>query len=83
MDEQKFHEFLNRFVGDLGATVAAGNVVLGDRLGLYRALAEGPQTADELAATHRHRRPVRRASGCAARPPAATSSTTRRPTPTR
>ena len=36
-------EFLNRFVGDLGATMAAGNVVVGDRLGLYRALADGPQ----------------------------------------
>ena len=50
MDEQKFHEFLNRFVGDLGATVAAGGVVLGDRLGLYAALAEGPLTPDVLAA---------------------------------
>src|SRR6185312_5619793 len=37
------------FVGDLGATVAAGNVVIGHRLGLYRALADGPANADELA----------------------------------
>jgi SAM-dependent methyltransferase len=50
MDEQKFNDFLNRFVGDLGATVGAGAVVLGDQLGLYRALAEGPQTPDVLAA---------------------------------
>jgi SAM-dependent methyltransferase len=50
MDEEKFHDFLNRFVGDLGAAVAAGGVVLGDRLGLYTALAEGPQTPDVLAA---------------------------------
>ena len=50
MDEEKFHEFLNRFVGDLGAAVAAGGVVLGDQLGLYAALAEGPQTPDVLAA---------------------------------
>ena len=28
--------FLDRFVSDLGATIAAGNVVVGDRLGLYR-----------------------------------------------
>jgi SAM-dependent methyltransferase len=49
MDENKLNEFLGRFVGDLGATVAAGGVVLGHRLGLYRALAEGPATADELA----------------------------------
>ena len=50
MDEQKFNDFLNRFVGDLGATVGAGAVVLGDQLGLYRTLAEGPQTPDVLAA---------------------------------
>jgi len=51
MDEQKFHEFLNTFVGDLGATVGAGAVVLGDQLGLYAALAQGPQTPDVLAAS--------------------------------
>ena len=50
IDEARLGEFLNRFVGDLGATVAAGNVVIGHRIGLYRALAEGPATADELAA---------------------------------
>lgn len=49
MDEQKFHEFLGRFVGDLGATVSAGAIVVGDQLGLYRALATGRQTATELA----------------------------------
>ncbi len=41
---------VGRFVIDLGATVSAGNVVLGDRLGLYRALADaGPVTPAELA----------------------------------
>jgi SAM-dependent methyltransferase len=50
VDMDKLMEFVGRFAGDLGATVAAGNVVLGDRLGLYRALAEGPATAAELAA---------------------------------
>ncbi len=49
IDEDKLNEFLGRFVADLGATVAAGNVVVGHRLGLYTALAEGPATADELA----------------------------------
>jgi hypothetical protein len=34
------------FVGDLGATVAAGGVVIGHRLGLYRALADGPATPE-------------------------------------
>jgi ubiquinone/menaquinone biosynthesis C-methylase UbiE len=49
VDQDKLMEFLGKFVGDLGATVAAGNVVVGHHLGLYRALAEGPATADELA----------------------------------
>jgi len=51
MDMDAFMAFVGKFAGDLGAVVAAGNVVLGDRLGLYRALADGgPQTAAELAA---------------------------------
>ena len=49
VDEGKLMEFLGRFVGDLGATVSAGSVVIGDRLGLYRALAQGPATPEELA----------------------------------
>jgi ubiquinone/menaquinone biosynthesis C-methylase UbiE len=43
-------QFLHQFVGDLGATVAAGGVVIGHELGLYRALAaSGPATPAELA----------------------------------
>src|SRR5579862_6018049 len=49
MDENKLHEFLGRFVTDLGATVAAGNAVIGHRLGLYKALAGSPATAATLA----------------------------------
>jgi SAM-dependent methyltransferase len=49
VDQDKLMEFLHRFVGDLGATMAAGNVVVGHRLGLYRALAQGPATPPELA----------------------------------
>jgi ubiquinone/menaquinone biosynthesis C-methylase UbiE len=49
INEEKLMEFLHRFVGDLGATVAAGSVVVGDRLGLYRALADRPQRPAELA----------------------------------
>jgi len=49
VNQDKLGELLGRFVGDLGATAAAGNVVVGHRLGLYRALAEGPATAEELA----------------------------------
>jgi SAM-dependent methyltransferase len=49
IDETRLNQFLNRFVGDLGATMAAGNIVVGDRLGLYRALAEKPLSPQELA----------------------------------
>ena len=49
--EDKLTTLLGRFVQDLGATVSAGNVLIGDELGLYRALAEaGPFTGAELAA---------------------------------
>src|SRR6185437_902286 len=50
IDEAKLTDFLNRFVGDLGATMAAGNIVLGDRLGLYKALTDGPRRPQEVAA---------------------------------
>ncbi len=50
IDQDKLMEFLGRFVGDLGATAAAGNVVIGHRLGLYAALASQSATAEELAA---------------------------------
>jgi hypothetical protein len=49
IDMDKLQEFLGRFVTDLGATFAAGNVVIGHRLGLYRTLATGPASAEELA----------------------------------
>ncbi|HSK57728.1 MAG TPA: class I SAM-dependent methyltransferase [Actinomycetospora sp.] len=49
VDQDKLMELLGRFVGDLGATVAAGSVVVGHRLGLFRALAEGPATPEDLA----------------------------------
>ncbi len=49
VDEDRLMDFLHRFVGDLGATMAAGSVVLGDRLGLYRALAAQPLLPGELA----------------------------------
>jgi SAM-dependent methyltransferase len=50
VDERKLNEFLGQFVQDLGATVQAGLVVIGHRLGLYRAMAgAGPLTPAELA----------------------------------
>src|SRR6202142_4611965 len=53
VDTKKLEQFLGQFVNDLGATVHAGMVVIGDRLGLYKALAAGPLPAPELAAKTR------------------------------
>ena len=51
IDENELHEFAGRFIADLGAASHAATVVLGDRLGLYKALASaGPATPAELAA---------------------------------
>ncbi|MEJ2862685.1 class I SAM-dependent methyltransferase [Actinomycetospora flava] len=49
MDQDKVTEFLGRVVSDMGATGSAGQVVIGGRLGLYRELARGPATPEELA----------------------------------
>jgi ubiquinone/menaquinone biosynthesis C-methylase UbiE len=49
IDQDKLGELLNRFVADLGATVAAGNIVVGHRLGLYRGLVDQPSNAEQLA----------------------------------
>jgi SAM-dependent methyltransferase len=51
MDETKLHEFVNKALGDLGSALTASLVVIGDKLGLYRAMADGkPVTSAELAA---------------------------------
>jgi 2-polyprenyl-3-methyl-5-hydroxy-6-metoxy-1,4-benzoquinol methylase len=50
IDENKLNEFIGRFVGDLGAVAHAATVLIGDKLGLYKAMADGtPVTAEELA----------------------------------
>ena len=48
-DPAKLDAFLGQVVGDAGAAMSAALVVLGDRLGLYKALAAGPATAADLA----------------------------------
>jgi len=51
MDEAKLMDFVHKAVGDVGALLAGSMVVVGDRLGLYRAMAgAGPLTSEELAA---------------------------------
>ncbi|MBA2281468.1 MAG: class I SAM-dependent methyltransferase [Acidimicrobiia bacterium] len=50
-DTNTIEGFTGRFVTDLAAVAHAATVVVGDKLGLYRALSErGPSTAAELAA---------------------------------
>jgi SAM-dependent methyltransferase len=50
IDEDKLMGFVFRAVDEVGATLNAALVVMGDKLGLYRALAgAGPLTAEELA----------------------------------
>ena len=49
-DPDRLNSFLDRMVGDMGATLSAALVVVGDRLGLYKAMAEaGPIDAPTLA----------------------------------
>jgi len=49
-DEAKLHAFVGKMIGDVGATLSGALVLIGDRLGLYRALAQtGPMTSAELA----------------------------------
>lgn len=44
MDHDELTELLGRMTADMAATGSAGMAVIGNRLGLYRALAEGPAT---------------------------------------
>jgi SAM-dependent methyltransferase len=60
VDPDRLNAFLGAAVGDLGAAISASLMLVGDRLGLYRALADEPATPAELAArTGTHERYVR------------------------
>jgi SAM-dependent methyltransferase len=50
LDEGRMQEFVFKMVGDFAAAMSGPLVVIGDRLGLYKALAEAPATAADLAA---------------------------------
>ncbi|WP_346267240.1 methyltransferase domain-containing protein [Streptomyces sp. SID4982] len=47
VDEAKLHELLGKVVTDLGAVAAAPLALLGERLGLFRALADGEAVTPE------------------------------------
>ena len=51
INENKMNEFLGKVVGDFGAALSSSLVYIGQKLGLYKAMAgEGPTTPSELAA---------------------------------
>jgi SAM-dependent methyltransferase len=50
LDMNKLNAFIGQFVTDLGAAVHAGMVVIGEKLGLYKALAGDPMSSAQLAA---------------------------------
>jgi 2-polyprenyl-3-methyl-5-hydroxy-6-metoxy-1,4-benzoquinol methylase len=50
IDQEKLDALLGLAVNDMGAAASAALVLIGDKLGIYRTLAEtGPQTTEELA----------------------------------
>ncbi len=49
VDETKLEQLVGQFATDFGAAMHAATIVIGDKLGLYKALAEGPATGSELA----------------------------------
>ncbi len=61
IDEAKLNEFMQRAVGDMGAAIHAVLIMLGDRLGLFKAMGDStPVTPAELAGrTGTHERYVR------------------------
>jgi len=56
VDALKLEEFVGRFASDLGAVLHAATVLIGDQLGLYRAMADGrwvrPEELAEATGTH-------------------------------
>jgi SAM-dependent methyltransferase len=49
LDEAKLNEFVGKMVGDMGAAMTAALMIIGDKLGLYKELANGPVSSGELA----------------------------------
>jgi len=50
IDDSKLQAFMGNFVRDLGAVMHAATIVVGDQLGLYKVLAEGPPMSAETLA---------------------------------
>jgi len=50
IDSAKLDQFMGKAVGDMGAALDAALILIGDKLGLFKALAAGPQAPADLAA---------------------------------
>jgi SAM-dependent methyltransferase len=61
VNETKLHEFMMKAVGEMGAAMNAALILVGDKLGIYKAMAgAGPMTSEEIAVkTKTHERYVR------------------------
>jgi SAM-dependent methyltransferase len=61
VNETKLHEFMMKAVGEMGAAMNAALILVGDKLGIYKAMAgAGPMSSEEIAAkTKTHERYVR------------------------
>ena len=49
LDPDRLNDFVGKMLGDMGAALGAPLVLIGDKLGLYRALADAPANSTELA----------------------------------
>src|SRR6478752_3845326 len=50
LDESKLVDFMGRLVADMGGAAMVASIIVGEELGLYRAMADGrPLSADDLA----------------------------------
>jgi hypothetical protein len=68
VDAASFEEFLERFFTDLGAVMHASTVLIGDRLGLFRAMADCQWMAPEDWPPPPARTPATSANGSVPRP---------------
>ncbi len=50
LNEEKLHAFVGKLVDDFGAAMSSQLCYIGQKLGLYKAMAQGPMTSEELAA---------------------------------
>ena len=82
IDQAKLEAFMGQFVQDMGAAATAPLVVIGDKLGLYKAMADGtPVTPARARRAHRLPRALCARVALPAGRERATSNTTRRRVP--